>query len=95
MDVYAYQVEKPNRDRIETLLEELDIPPSELVGKRTSAYREHFKPREDGMDRDEWIDRIVQHPEVLKRPIIRWDKKARIMRPPEEVLDEVLKDRSG
>lgn len=88
-ETYEYQTEHPDRERLEQILDEMGKQPEEIVGKRTKVYQELYSDRADAMDRDEWIEAIVEHPGMLVRPLIRFDGRAIVGRPPEDAVEQV------
>lgn len=86
---YEYQKEHPDRQRMETILEELGMEPREIVATRSKTYQERYSDRAEAMDREDWLDAIVEHPEILKRPLIRFDGQAIVGRPAEDAVEQV------
>lgn len=79
--------EKPlNREELRRLLEKLGIPPRELLRKGEQVYRELQIGQRELTD-DQIIEIMVQHPDLIQRPIVVRGEKAVLGRPPENVKE--------
>ena len=81
--VIEYLKTAPDNATIRSLLEKLGIGPAELI--RRKEHRALGLP--DSSDSDELIARMAEHPEIIERPIVVKGAKARLGRPPEQVLE--------
>ena len=72
-------------EEITLLLSQLNMRPIELVRVQESIWKENYK--EEEMIDDEIINAIVNHPKLMKRPIVTTNRKAIIGRPAENVLE--------
>jgi arsenate reductase len=68
------------------LLRKLDLPPRDLLRKGEQVYRDLNLARRELSD-DELIELMVEHPDLMQRPIVVRGKKAVLGRPPENVKD--------
>jgi arsenate reductase len=88
LDVVEYLQDPPDRATLERLLELLPNPPAELV-------RKDKKFRELGLDPDghptaaSVVDLLLDHPELMQRPVVVRGDRALIARP-SEMLRELL-----
>jgi len=84
-EVVEYLQTPPSRSDLERLLGKLDVAVTEIV-----RFNEP-EVRESGLDksasRDELLRLIERHPKALERPIVEYGDRARIGRPPEQVLE--------
>ena len=56
-------------DELRTLLSSIGVQPSEIVSKRSRAYRElGLGDRE--VSEDELLNLMIEHPTLLRRPIV-------------------------
>jgi arsenate reductase len=85
LDVVEYLKTPPTKTTLRALLGKLDVPAREIV----RASEEEFRASGLGHDADEdaILDLIVAHPRLLQRPIVELATRARIGRPPEQVLE--------
>jgi len=72
-----------NKENLTSLLSKLDINASELIRKNNSLYKSLSI---DLNDKYSIIAALIDHPELLERPIVENKDKAIIGRPPENVL---------
>ena len=81
--VIEYLKTPPDAKTIHQLSKKLGIAPGDLI-----RAKEH---RDLGLDAtadaDELIQRMVEHPEIIQRPIVVHGDAARIGRPPKNVLE--------
>jgi arsenate reductase (glutaredoxin) len=88
LDVIEYLKAPPTRADLERILKMLDVLPADLVRKD-----KRFK--ELGLDADDYTDAksvtaiLLKHPELMQRPIVIRNGRAKIARPPEK-LDELF-----
>lgn len=84
-EVRWYLAEPLTAEELEALLQKLGMQASELVRKGEAYYKEHLK----GMTLSEleWIPILVEHPELIERPIVTNGLKAVVARPAERVLE--------
>lgn len=85
-DIIEYLDIPPDRRELEMLLEWLGIGVRELIRTKEPVYKE-LGLGEPGVDDDALIDAIVENPILMERPIVVANGKARIGRPPENILD--------
>ncbi len=84
-EVILYLTTPPTKQELLTVIEQLNIKPSQLLRKGEKIYKELFKGKE--MEESAWVDIMVEYPKLIERPIVIKDGKAVLGRPPENVLD--------
>lgn len=84
-EVVLYLVTPPTITELQTLIQQLNIQPSQLLRKGEKVYKEQFKGKD--ISEEAWIDIMVANPKLIERPIVVKDGKAVLGRPPENVLD--------
>ncbi|MGO3343692.1 MAG: arsenate reductase (glutaredoxin) [Marinomonas sp.] len=84
-DVRLYLKEAPSVDEITTLLKQLAITPIELMRTKEAIYKELGLNSENSDE--ERIKAMHEHPSLIERPIVIHNDKAKLGRPPEQVLD--------
>jgi arsenate reductase len=67
------------------LLDLLDMEAPELLRTDERIWREEFKDLE--LNEDELVMIMLEHPQLMQRPIVVKDNKAIIARPAEKVLE--------
>jgi len=89
-EVVEYLDDPPDRTALEELLDRLDEPPAALV-RHDDRFRALRLDPDRYEDRSAVVGLLVQHPELMQRPVVVRDGRAVIARPSERVL-ELLDD---
>jgi arsenate reductase len=79
-----YYVEPLSKKKLTELVRKLGMKPRELLRKGESAYKE-LGLAEDKFSDSELIALMVEHPELLQRPIVERGDRAVLGRPTENV----------
>lgn len=82
-NVIEYLKDPPDEATLAGLLKKLRLEPKQLI--RSKEHRALGLPDTD--DQQELIARMAAHPEIIERPIVVRGSKARLGRPPEQVLE--------
>lgn len=85
-DIIEYLQNPPDKQELEELLTLLNLEPRQLMRTGESEYAELGLDNES-LSRDTLIETMVAHPKLIERPIVVYNGKAAIGRPPEKVLD--------
>ena len=85
-EIVLYLEETPTISELTTIIEQLGLSPRELLRTGESAYTEM------GLDNAELGDEniikaMVESPILIQRPIVTYNGKAALGRPPEQVLE--------
>lgn len=84
-EIRLYLKEPPSIEEITTLLTQLAITPLELMRTKESIYKA-LNLNKNSSDTDR-IKAMHEHPSLIERPIVIHNDKAKLGRPPEQVLD--------
>lgn len=79
-----YYIEPLNEKKLRALLKKMSIKPRELLRTGESIYRELEMGKKDFTD-DQIISLMVQHPDLIQRPIVERGNRAVLGRPTENV----------
>lgn len=82
-EIIEYLKTPPDAATLEALLGKLRLEPRQLI--RRKEYQALGLPETD--DPGELIARMAAHPEIIERPIVVRGAKARLGRPPAQVLE--------
>lgn len=84
--VFEYLKTPPSSAELATVLGQLGMQPRELLRRGESAYKDLGldNPAVDGED---LLEILTENPKLIERPIVVKGNKARIGRPPENVLE--------
>lgn len=84
--VVKYLETPPDVATLRTLLDQLALPARELLRTGEDAYRE-LGLADESLAEDDLLNAMQEHPELIQRPIVVVGNRARIGRPPEQVLE--------
>ena len=84
-DVRLYLKDELSKEELKSILKKLDVPASSIIRKGEKDYKENFKGKE--LSEDEWIDAMLKFPKLIERPILVNGDKAKVGRPPKDVLE--------
>ena len=85
-DKVNYYVEPLSKKKLTELIRKLGMKPRELLRKGEAAYKE-LGLAEDKFSDSELITLMVEHPELLQRPIVERGDRAVLGRPTENVKE--------
>jgi arsenate reductase len=85
VDIVEYLKHPLTANSIRTLLGQLDLEAADIVRTGETGFKESGLTVDSPADA--LIDLIAKEPTVLQRPIVVFDGKARVGRPPEQVLE--------
>ncbi|HET9678976.1 MAG TPA: arsenate reductase (glutaredoxin) [Gammaproteobacteria bacterium] len=85
-EVINYLETPPDQTTLAEVLDKLNMQPRELIRKGESVYKEQELNNAD-LTQQQLIKAMVDSPILIERPIVVVGDKARIGRPPENVLD--------
>jgi len=84
--VIEYLKSPLGREDFERFLDLLPDEPAELV-RKDKKFKELGLNADDYVTREAVVNVLLQHPELMQRPVIIRDQKAVIARPSERVLE--------
>jgi arsenate reductase len=87
VEIRNYLKDPPTRKELKELLKKLGIKAFDLVRTKEQFYKNNYEGKK--LSNDEWIRILIDHPELIERPIVVDGEKAVIGRPPVKVLDLV------
>lgn len=85
-EIIEYLKNPPSRERLISLLNEMGMPPRDLLRRKGTPYAE-LGLDDPGLSDDRLIDAMLAHPILINRPIVVTDQSVRLCRPSERVLD--------
>ncbi|ETX09573.1 arsenate reductase [Marinomonas ushuaiensis DSM 15871] len=84
-NIRLYLQDNPSVDELQTILKQLAMSPLELMRTKESLYKE-LGLNKDSSD-DERLQAMHKNPSLIERPIVIHNNKAKLGRPPENVLE--------
>lgn len=84
-EIIEYMKEPLTPADLEDILDKLDMDAIDLVRKKEAIWKEEFADKE--LTEDEVILAMIEYPQLMERPILVNGDKAKVGRPPEDVLE--------
>ncbi len=84
-EIIEYLESTPTTSELKEIITKLGISAIQLLRKNEPAYQE--SGLQDTSSEDEILDAMVRFPILIERPIVIHNNKAKIGRPPEQVLE--------
>ena len=81
-----YYVKPLSRKKLTELIRKMKLKPRDLLRKSDSIYKELGLAKDEFSDA-ELIDLMIEHPDLLQRPIVERDDRAVLGRPTENVKE--------
>ena len=85
-DKVNYYVEPLSRKKLTELIRKLNMKPRDLLRKSEPIYKELSLAKDEFSD-SELIDLMIEHPDLLQRPIVERGDRAVLGRPVENVKE--------
>jgi arsenate reductase len=86
-DVVRYLDTPPDRATLEEILDAIDDEPQALVRTDDQRFKAAGLSKSDVATREQIIEVLLAHPEVMQRPVVFVGERAVIARPSERVLE--------
>jgi arsenate reductase (glutaredoxin) len=93
-DVIEYLKAPPDRETLQALIKAMGITPRELLRRKGTPYDELKLDSPDWSD-EQLIDKMLEYPILINRPIVVTRLGTRLCRPSEEVLDILPNPQKG
>jgi arsenate reductase len=87
VEIRNYMKEPPTKKELKELLKKLGIKAFDLVRTKEQFYKDNYEEKK--LTSDQWIKVLIDHPELIERPVVVDGEKALVGRPPVLVLDLV------
>ena len=86
-EVVLYLQDPPSAATLDSLFAAMGKDPLEVMRTNEARFKELGLSKKDERSRAEWLKIIAENPVLLERPIVVYDNKVALGRPPENVLD--------
>jgi arsenate reductase len=84
-----YYIKPFSKSKLKSLLKKMGMKAEELLRKNEAAYKQ-LNLQNNPMSEEELIERMIQEPDLIQRPIIEMGNKTILARPP-ETINELFK----
>ena len=85
LKIVEYLVDPPDAQALHTIARQLELEPGEFIRTKEEAYAKLNLAAAD--DRERLLAAMASHPILIERPIVGAGDRARLGRPPEQVLE--------
>ncbi|MFC1550131.1 arsenate reductase (glutaredoxin) [Candidatus Neomarinimicrobiota bacterium] len=85
-EIFEYLKNPLNESELREVSKKLGLRPKDFIRKNEAEFKEN-KLRESLENDNELFKQMALHPKLIERPIVMYKDKAKIGRPPEQVLD--------
>ncbi len=85
--IIKYLEKPPDQATIERIIDAIDDTPQALVRTNDPKFKEAGLTKDDIATREQVVDVLLKHPEVMERPVVFVGDKAVIARPSERVME--------
>jgi arsenate reductase len=83
-----YYKEALSHRKLKELLKKMKLHAKDILREREPAYKElGLQEKKDRMSEDELIDLMIQHPDLMQRPIVERGNHAVLARPLEKMQE--------
>lgn len=86
-EVVLYLQNPPTAAALEKIVQQLGVPVTDIIRFGEEIAEELGLQKEDKRSAKQWCKLIAENPILLERPIVVHKNKARVGRPPEQVLE--------
>ena len=83
--IIEYLKTPPNHQQLDSILRGLEMQPRELMRKGEVEYLDQ-NLADESIGRDRLIDKMIEYPKLIERPIVVAGDQIAIGRPPEAIL---------
>lgn len=81
--IVKYLEDIPTEKELKAIIEVLDIPALQLIRKNEAIWKERYLGK--SLSEEDLITAMVQHPQLIERPIVILNDNGVIGRPPEKI----------
>ncbi len=85
LETVLYLETPPTADELAEICRTLEVSPTQLIRSKESRFKELGLSLSDERSDADWIDLMVANPILIERPIVCYNGKAAVGRPPENV----------
>lgn len=87
VEIIEYLKDIPDSATIKTLLAQLGMTSAQQLMRNKETIYKELNLKDPALSEDQLIDAMIANPKLIERPIVINGDKAKIGRPPEQVLE--------
>ncbi len=86
IEIIEYLNSPPTQETLQFICSKLQVKPIEIIRTKEKCFKELNLSAQDERSDEEWFNIMIQNPILIERPIVIYNQKVVIGRPPENVL---------
>ncbi len=86
VEVVEYLKNPPSAEELKSICTMLNVSPTKIIRTQEALFKELGLSLESGFSDNEWCQILSKNPSLIERPIVCFQGKAVVGRPPENVL---------
>ena len=86
-EIVEYLKTPPSANELDTICKGLKQEPVDITRAKDKRFKELNLSKDDKRSRKEWLELMVENPSIIERPIVAYNGKYKMGRPPESILD--------
>ena len=87
IQVIEYLQTPPSVSELQTICKMLKVAPKNIVRTNEELYKDLKLDQKNNLTDQNWLELLAKNPKLIERPIVCYNNKAIIGRPPENVLE--------
>jgi arsenate reductase len=87
IEVINYLENPPTPDELDKICQGLEIEPIDLIRTKEKRFSELGLSVSQPLPREKWLEIMSQNPNLIERPIVIYQNRMVLARPPENVLE--------
>lgn len=89
LKIIEYLKTPPSVEELDYVCKKLGVEPKDIIRTKEKLFSELGLSISDDKSRTEWLKILSENPKLIERPIVIYNNKAVIGRPPEKVLEVI------
>lgn len=85
VEIIPYLSQAPGAAELDAACQGLGVEPSAIIRHKEALFKELGLSLQDRRSREQWLEILAAHPQLIERPIVRIGQRYAIGRPPENV----------
>ncbi len=85
VEVILYMKESLSQEELKLMLQKLNMSAESLLRKQEKLFKAEFKQM--NFQEEEWIQTLLDHPQLMERPIVEKGNRAVVARPADRISE--------
>ncbi len=87
--IIEYLKTPPTIEELDYVCKKLEVDPKDIIRTKEKLFADLGLSISSNKSRTEWLKILAENPKLIERPIVIYNNKAVIGRPPEKVLEVI------